>query len=259
MSWTPVNFPLRGAWGIFPVLSGEKRDMPLWVKMMLPDMFQLPFTDIPHIFTCVQHARAMCNIISAELTSNTVWPAYNLAKAQFLWIWTWESLFPGDGKGHKASELCSLHGSSDGPCAEPKGGGSIPTRGSPKDVGVSASGLVCSRSSPAASKNVNLAQSTVTLLGEVTQGPAVKQVKCCWATILSLLIPAMQRCPCVCLSSTEPPGPKEAGLPACVLVAVALRICLSLCGYVLQKSGVLHQAVPWNKGLMSRKYLSQRA
>lgn len=201
--------------------------MPLWVKVMLPSMFQLPFTDMPHVFACVQHARAVCNIISAELISNTIWPAYDLAKAQFFRIWTWESLFPGDRKGDKGSELCSLHGSSNSPCAEPKGWGSIPTRDSPKGVGVSALGLVCSRSSPAASKNVNLAQSAVIPLGEVTQGPAAKQVKCCWVTFLLLLIPAMQRCSHVCLSSTEPPGPKEAGQLAFVRVAVALRIYLS--------------------------------
>lgn len=173
------EFPLRGASGIFPILSGEKWGMPLWMKMLLPSMLQLLFTDIPHIFTCIQHPRAVCNIVSAELVSSTIWPAYKLAQAQFLQIWTWGSLFPGFRKGNY-----TLHGCSKSPCAEPKEWGSIPTRGSPKDVGASASGLVCFKSSPVASKHVNLAQSSVSPLGEAAQGTAVKQMKCCRVTFL---------------------------------------------------------------------------
>lgn len=61
---------------------------------------------------------------------------------------------------------------------------SIPTRGSPKDAGVPASGLVCFRSSPAAGKNVNLAEGSVTPLGQAAQGTAVEQMKCCRVTFL---------------------------------------------------------------------------
>lgn len=69
-------------------------------------------------------------------------------------MWTWGTLFPGAGKGDR-SKLWLLHGWNKSPYGEPPGWESIPRGGLPKDVGVSASGLVCSRSSPAASKNVN--------------------------------------------------------------------------------------------------------
>lgn len=250
----PLQFPLREASGIFPILSGEKRGMPLWMKMLLPRMFQLSFADIPHPFTCMQRPRAVCNTASAQFGQPIIG-----TKLRFYGSGVEVACPLVIGK-ETGSMLCSLHGCSKSPYAEPKGWGSTPKSGSPKSVGVSASGLVCFRSSPAASKQVNLAQSSVTARGDTTWGTPVKQMKGC--RVMFLLVSCWfllyRSAPGAVSPAGSPPSPKESGLLMFVVVAVTLRICLCSCVYRLQKARVLHQAVPWKRGLMPRKYLSQR-
>lgn len=47
------------------------------MNILLPSMFQLSFTDVTHIFICIQHPRTICNIVQLNLFP--VWPAYKLA------------------------------------------------------------------------------------------------------------------------------------------------------------------------------------
>lgn len=55
-----------------------------------------------HIYSLVYKILEQCVIqFSAELISNTIWPAYKLVQAQFLWIQTWGTLFPAAGKGDR--------------------------------------------------------------------------------------------------------------------------------------------------------------
>lgn len=90
----PLKFPLRGASGIFPLLSGEECGMLLWMKVLLPSMFQLSFADIPYPFTCMQHPRTVCNTALAQFGQPINWH-----QAQFLQKQSWGSLSLGDRKG----------------------------------------------------------------------------------------------------------------------------------------------------------------